>query len=65
MAPSVNRAVVRNNRQAYRARKRRGGYCIWGGCWEHVKDGMLRCPEHRAAQRGYSRRYRERMKGAL
>ena len=64
MTPSTSRGVMRRNQHAYRLRKRRGGYCIYGGCWEHVRDGMLRCPEHRAVQAGYSKRYREKAKGA-
>ena len=64
MAPSVNRAVMRRKNNAYRLRKRSRGYCIWGGCWERVGDGKLRCPLHRAVQAGYSKRYREKAKGA-
>jgi len=56
---------MRRKNNAYRLRKRSRGYCIWGGCWERVGDGKLRCPLHRAVQAGYSKRYREKMKGAL
>ena len=30
----------------YRARKRKQGFCTWGGCWRKAPAGHRECAEH-------------------